>query len=222
MGRQSFGIDPETIKSICLQIRDVKELGIEMGIVVGGGNIYRGLRAEKQGIKRVTGDYMGMIATIFNSLALQNILESNGVETRVQSALHVEKVTEPYINRKAIKHLEKGRVVIFAAGTGGPFFTTDTAAALRAIETSSNVLLKATRVNGVYDKDPERYSDAKFYSKITYRDFLEKGLKVMDATAITLCSENNLPVIVFNIRGKNNLKKIVLGEDIGTMIREVI
>jgi len=163
-----------------------------------------------------------MIATIFNSLALQNILESNGVETRVQSALHVEKVTEPYINRKAIKHLEKGRVVIFAAGTGGPFFTTDTAAALRAIETSSNVLLKATRVNGVYDKDPERYSDAKFYSKITYRDFLEKGLKVMDATAITLCSENNLPVIVFNIRGKNNLKKIVLGEDIGTMIREVI
>jgi len=222
MGRQSFGIDPETIKSICLQIRDVKELGIEMGIVVGGGNIYRGLRAERQGIKRVTGDYMGMIATIFNSLALQNILESNGVETRVQSALHVEKVTEPYINRKAIKHLEKGRVVIFAAGTGGPFFTTDTAAALRAIETSSNVLLKATRVNGVYDKDPERYSDAKFYSKITYRDFLEKGLKVMDATAITLCSENNLPVIVFNIRGKNNLKKIVLGEDIGTMIREVI
>lgn len=222
MGRQSFGIDPETIRFICLQIKDVKELGVEIGIVVGGGNIYRGLRAEKQGIKRVTGDYMGMIATIFNSLALQNILEANGIDTRVQSALHVEKVTEPYINRKAIKHLEKGRVVIFAAGTGGPFFTTDTAAALRAIETSSNVLLKATRVDGVYDKDPERYDDAKFYSKITYKEFLEKGLKVMDATAITLCSENNLPVVVFNIKGKNNLKKIVLGEDIGTMIREVI
>ncbi|MCX8109771.1 MAG: UMP kinase [Syntrophorhabdaceae bacterium] len=222
MGRQSFGIDPETIRTICLQIKEVKELGIEIGIVVGGGNIYRGLRAEKQGIKRMTGDYMGMIATVFNSLALQNVLESNGIETRVQSALHVEKVTEPYINRKAIKHLEKGRVVIFAGGTGVPFFTTDTTAALRAIETSSNVLLKATRVNGVYDKDPERYGDAKFYSKITYREFLEMGLKVMDATAIMLCSENHIPVVVFNIKGKNNLKKIILGEDVGTMIREVI
>jgi len=222
MGRQSFGIDPVTIKTISMQIKEVKELGVEIGIVIGGGNIYRGLRAEKQGIKRVTGDYMGMIATIFNSLALQNILEANGIDSRVLSALHLEKVTEPYINRRAINHLEKGRVVIFAAGTGGPFFTTDTAAALRAVETSSNVLLKATKVDGVYDKDPEKHSDARFYSEITYREFLEKNLKVMDATAITLCRENNLPVIVFNIKKKNNLKKIVLGETIGTIIREVI
>ncbi len=222
MGRQDFGIDPETVKNICTQIKEVKELGVEMGIVIGGGNIYRGLRAEKQGIKRITGDYMGMIATIFNSLALQNILEANDIAARVQSALHLEKVTEPYVNKRAIKHLEKGRVVIFAAGTGNPYFTTDTAAALRAIETSSNVLLKATRVEGVYDKDPEKHSDVRFYSAISYQEFLEKNLRVMDATAITLCRENNLPVIVFNINKKDNLKKIVLGEAIGTIIREVI
>lgn len=222
MGRLSYGIDPETVKDICLQIKEIKELGIEIGLVVGGGNIYRGIRAEKQGINRVTGDYMGMIATIFNSLTLQNMLENHGIPTRVQSALYVEKVTEPYINRKAIKHLEKGRIVIFAAGTGNPYFTTDTAAALRAIETSAEVLLKATKVDGVYNKDPEIHKNAKFYHEVTYNEVLYKDLKVMDATAIALCRANKLPIIVFNIRNKNNLKRLVLGESIGTIIREVL
>lgn len=222
MGRLSYGIDPETIKTICKQIKEIKDLGVEIGIVVGGGNIYRGLRSEAQGISRITGDYMGMLATVFNSIALQNILEHLGVETRVLSALYIDKITEPYSIRKALNHLEKGRIVIFASGTGNPFFTTDTTAALRAIEISSNVLLKATKVDGIYDKDPVLYPDAKFYKIITYREYLEKNLKAMDATAITLCMENKMPVIVFNIKGKNNLKKIIQGEDVGTTIREVL
>ncbi|MCX7966269.1 MAG: UMP kinase [Syntrophorhabdaceae bacterium] len=222
MGRFSFGIDPETIKGICAQIKEIKELGVEIGIVVGGGNIYRGLRAEAQGINRVTGDYMGMLATVFNSIALQNILENSGIETRVLSALYIDKITESYSVRKAKDYLERGMIVIFASGTGNPYFTTDTTAALRGIETSCNVLLKATKVDGIYDKDPVGNPDAKFYKKITYKEYLEKNLKVMDATAITLCMENRLPVIVFNIKGKNNLKRIILGEDVGTTIREVI
>jgi len=222
MGRFGYGIDPETIKTICRQIKDIKELDVEIGIVVGGGNIYRGLRAEAQGINRITGDYMGMLATVFNSIAIQNILENSGIETRVLSALYIEKIAEPYSIKRALYHLEKGRIVIFASGTGNPFFTTDTTAALRAIETSCNVLLKATKVDGIYDKDPVLYPDARFYKSITYKEYLEKNLKVMDATAITLCRENRLPVVVFNIKEKNNLKKIVLGEDVGTTIREVL
>lgn len=222
MGKFGYGIDPETIRTICKQIKEIKELGVEIGIVVGGGNIYRGLRAEAQGINRITGDYMGMLATVFNSIALQNILENLGIETRVLSALYIEKITEPYSIRSAVYNLEKGRVVIFASGTGNPFFTTDTTAALRAIETSSNVLLKATKVDGIYDKDPVLHPEAMFYKIITYREYLEKNLKAMDATAITLCMEHKLPVIVFNIKDKNNLRKIVLGEDVGTKIREVI
>lgn len=222
MGRLSYGIDPETLKAFCRQVKEIKDLGVEIGIVVGGGNIYRGLRSEAQGISRITGDYMGMLATVFNSIALQNVLENSGVETRVLSALYIEKITEPYTIKKAVYHLEKGRIVVFASGTGNPFFTTDTTAALRAIETSCNVLLKATKVDGIYDKDPVLYPDARFYKKITYSEYLEKHLKVMDATAITLCMENKMPVIVFNIKGKNNLKKIVQGEDVGTTIREVL
>jgi uridylate kinase len=219
MGKEGYGIDPDTVSDVASQIKDVKELGIELAIVVGGGNIYRGIRAEKQGIDRVTGDYMGMIATVMNALTLQDTLEKLGLPSRVQTALQIEKVAEPYIRRKALEHLEKGRIVIFACGTGNPYFTTDTAAALRAMEIEADVIFKATRVEGVYDKDPEMYKDATFFQEISYIDVLKKGLKVMDATAISLCMENNLPIVVFNIRGKDNMKRVVLGEHIGTIVR---
>ncbi|MCX5799335.1 MAG: UMP kinase [Proteobacteria bacterium] len=219
MGKEGYGIDPDTVSDVVSQIKDVKELGVELAIVVGGGNIYRGIRAEKQGIDRVTGDYMGMIATVMNALTLQDTLEKLGLPSRVQTALQIEKVAEPYIRRKALEHLEKGRIVIFACGTGNPYFTTDTAAALRAMEIEADVIFKATRVEGVYDKDPEMYKDATFFQEISYIDVLDKGLKVMDATAISLCMENNLPIVVFNIRGKDNMKRVVLGEHIGTIVR---
>ncbi len=219
MGKEGYGIDPDTVSDVASQIKDVKELGVELAIVVGGGNIYRGIRAEKQGIDRVTGDYMGMIATVMNALTLQDTLEKLGLPSRVQTALQIEKVAEPYIRRKALEHLEKGRIVIFACGTGNPYFTTDTAAALRAMEIEADVIFKATRVEGVYDKDPEMYKDATFFQEISYIDVLNKGLKVMDATAISLCMENNLPIVVFNIRGKDNMKRVVLGEHIGTIVR---
>lgn len=219
MGKEGYGIDPDTVSDVASQIKDVKELGIELAIVVGGGNIYRGIRAEKKGIDRVTGDYMGMIATVMNALTLQDTLEKLGLPSRVQTALQIEKVAEPYIRRKALEHLEKGRIVIFACGTGNPYFTTDTAAALRAMEIEADVIFKATRVEGVYDKDPEMYKDATFFQEISYIDVLNKGLKVMDATAISLCMENNLPIVVFNIRGKDNMKRVVLGEHIGTIVR---
>jgi uridylate kinase len=222
MGKQGFGIDPDTIGGISAQIRDVAALGIEMAIVIGGGNIYRGIKAEKQGIDRVTGDYMGMIATLMNSLALQEALEKLNVSTRVQTALEMKAVAETYIRRKALAHLEEDRIVIFACGTGNPYFTTDTAAALRALEIKAQVILKATRVDGVYDKDPEVHADALFFKEITYADVLSKGLKVMDATAITICRENNLPIIVFNIKGEGNIKKAVLGEQIGTLVKGVL
>lgn len=222
MGRQGFGIDPDIISNISTQIRDVAELGIETAIVIGGGNIYRGMKAEKQGIDRVTGDYMGMIATLVNALALQEALEKLNLLTRVQSAIEMKAVAETYIRRKALTHLEKGRVVIFACGTGNPYFTTDTAAALRALEIEAQVILKATRVDGVYDKDPEVHTDAQFFKEITYADVLNKGLKVMDATAITICMENNLPIIVFNIKGDGNMKKVVLGEKVGTLVKGVL
>ncbi len=221
MGKEGFGIDPEIIREIAAQIKEIKELGIEIAIVIGGGNIFRGMKAEKQGINRVTGDYMGMLATLMNALTIQDALEKLGVPARVQSALNIEKMSEPFLKRKAVKHLEKGRAVIFACGTGNPFFTTDTAAALRALEIDADVLLKATRVDGVYDKDPEVYDDAIFFPEISYMDVLKGGLKVMDGTAVSLCMGNDLPIIVFNINGKDNMKRVVLGEHVGTIVKGV-
>ena len=218
MGKEGYGIDPETMRDIAGQVKGVKETGVDIAVVIGGGNIYRGMRAEKQGIDRVTGDYMGMIATLMNALALQDNLENMGVPARVQTALHAGAIAEPYIRRRAIRHLEKGRVVLFAGGTGNPFFTTDTAAALRAVEIGAEVLLKATRVNGVYDKDPELHEDAVFFPEITYMEVLERRLSVMDATAISLCMQSCLPIIVFNLRDIRNMGRAVLGEPVGTMI----
>jgi len=218
MGKEGYGIDPETMRDIAGQVKGVKETGVDIAVVIGGGNIYRGMRAEKQGIDRVTGDYMGMIATLMNALALQDNLENMGVPTRVQTALHAAAIAEPYIRRRAIRHMEKGRVVLFAGGTGNPFFTTDTAAALRAVEIGAEVLLKATRVNGVYDKDPELHEDAVFFPEITYMEVLERRLSVMDATAISLCMQSCLPIIVFNLRDIRNMGRAVLGEPVGTMI----
>jgi uridylate kinase len=219
MGEAGHGVDPTTAAEVCAEVASVRELGVEVAIVVGGGNVFRGAQGEQQGIARVTGDYIGMVATLVNALILQSILEGMGIATRVQSALHIEKVAEPFIRRKAIRHLEKGRVVIFAGGTGNPYFTTDTAAAIRALEIGAGVFLKATKVDGVYDRDPVLHHDATFFSEISYDDVLHKGLKVMDATAVALCMENDLPVIVFNMRGKGNLTKIVQGASLGTIVR---
>jgi uridylate kinase len=218
-GKEGYGIDPETMEEIALQVKDVKEAGVDIAIVLGGGNIYRGMRAGQQGIDRATGDYMGMIATVMNCLAMQDNLERLGLSTRVQTAIPMAAIAEPYIRRRAIRHMEKGRIVIFAGGTGNPFFTTDTAAALRAMEVGAEVILKGTRVDGVYDKDPELHKNATFIPEITYIEVLERELKVMDATAITLCRENRLPIIVFNVKDKGNMKKAVLGETVGTIVR---
>jgi uridylate kinase len=219
MGNEGYGIDPEVMKHIALQVREVKDLGVSVAIVVGGGNIYRGIRAEEQGLDRATGDYMGMLATVMNAVALQDCLETLGLDTRVQTAIQIAQVAEPYIRRRAIRHLEKGRTVIFAGGTGNPYFTTDTTAALRAMEIGAEVILKATRVDGVYDKDPERFPDAIFFPEITYLEVLNRNLRVMDATAISLCMENKLPIVVFNLKEKGNMTKAVLGERIGTLVR---
>jgi uridylate kinase len=218
MGKEGYGIDPDIMKAIADQVKTVKDLGVDIAVVIGAGNIYRGIRASKQGIDRATGDYMGMIATVMNCLALQDCLEKLGVSTRVQTAIQMEGVAEPYIRRRAIYHLEKGRVVIFAGGTGNPFFTTDTAAALRAMEIGAEVIFKATRVDGVYDKDPEKHGDAVFFREITYSEVLSRDLKVMDATAIALCRENNMPIIVFNMNKEDNIKRAVLGEPVGTIV----
>lgn len=218
MGNKSFGIDSDIVEKIADEIFTVVKLGVETGIVVGGGNIYRGLSAQKQGIDRVTGDQMGMLATVINSLAIQNALEKRKIYTRVQSAIKMDEIAEPFILRKALRHLEKKRVVIFSSGTGSPYFTTDTAAALRAIEIKADVIIKGTRVDGVYDSDPEKNTKAKMFKKLTYLDVLEKDLRVMDLTAITLCQENKLPIKVFNMNVKDNLKKLVTGENIGTLI----
>ena len=220
MGDQDFGISSEVITSYARQIKEIVDLGVEVSIVIGGGNIFRGLSGTDQGIDRVTGDHMGMLATMINSLALQNAIERLGVPTRVLSAIEMQKIAEPYIKRRAIRHLEKGRVVIFGAGIGDPYFTTDTAAALRAIEVGAEVVAKATKVDGIYDKDPVKYPDAKRYSRIKYIDVLKDGLKVMDATAISLCMENNLPIVVFNSLIDGNIKKLLMGEDIGTTVEE--
>ncbi len=219
MGSESYGIDTETVRDVASQIWSLKDLGIEIGVVVGGGNIYRGLKAEKQGVDRVTGDHMGMLATVINALVLQDALEKLEIPVRVQTALDMERIAEPYVRRTAIEYLQNGTVVIFAGGTGNPFFTTDTAAALRALEIRADAIFKATKVDGVYDKDPETFSDAVFIPDISYIDVLSRQLKVMDLTAISLCMENNLPIVVFNLRGKDNMKRVALGERVGTTVR---
>ncbi len=218
MGDQEFGISSDVIASYAKQIKEIVDLEVEISIVIGGGNIFRGLSGAAQGVDRVTADHMGMLATVINSLALQNSIEKLGVPTRVQTAIEMPKVAEPFIKRRAQRHLEKGRVVIFGAGTGNPYFTTDTAAALRAIEMETDVVIKATKVDGIYDKDPVKYPDAKKYETVTYNEVLAKDLKVMDATAISLCRENKLPIIVFNSLIEGNLKKVVMGEHIGTTV----
>jgi len=219
MGSDGYGIDPATVQDVCLQIKKIRDLDVQIGLVVGGGNIFRGMKAEKQGMERTTADYMGMVATLLNALTLQERLEKIGIPTGIQSALTIEKVAEPYERRVAIQHLTEGRVLIFACGTGNPYFTTDTAAALRAVEIGADALLKATKVDGIYDSDPIINKNARFFSTISYIDVINQGLGVMDLTAITLCMENNLPIIVFNLFGKDNMKKIVQGKRIGTLVR---
>ena len=218
MGDQSFGISPDVIRYVAEEIRSAFDLGVQIAIVVGGGNIFRGVAAASYGIDRVSADRMGMLATVINSLALQDVLEENGIMTRVQSAISMHEVAEPFIIRKAIRHLEKGRVVIFAAGTGNPYFTTDTAAVLRAQEIRADILLKATKVDGLYDSDPVVDKDAKFIKKIKYMEVIEQQLHVMDMTAISLAMDNNLPLVVFNLTNKGNIKRVICGEEIGTQI----
>jgi uridylate kinase len=217
-GEKDFGIDPKILTFFAQEIKTVHQLGVQVGIVIGGGNIYRGLNSEENGIDRVTGDQMGMLATIINSLAFQNTLENNGMYTRLMTAISVEAIAEPYIRRRAIRHLEKGRVVIFGAGTGHPYFSTDTAASLRAVEIEADAIMKGTRVDGVFDSDPEKNPDAFKFDEISYLDVLQKNLRVMDLTAISLCKENNLPIIVFNMDKPGNLLKICTGQNIGTSV----
>jgi uridylate kinase len=218
MGEQQYGIDPHRLDQYSQEIRRVKDLGIELAIVIGGGNIFRGVQAVKSGIDRVQGDYMGMLATVINSMALQSALEKSGMYTRLMSGIKIDQVCEQFIRRRAIRHLEKGRIVIFGAGTGNPYFTTDSAASLRAIEIEADVVLKGTRVDGIYTADPEKDPKAKKFSNITYQDVLNHGLSVMDMTAFTLCQENNLPIIVFDMNKPGNLQKIVSGETVGTLV----
>ena len=218
-GDLGYGIDPAVIKGIASEIRDVIELGVEVALVIGGGNIFRGLAASSQGMDRASADYMGMLATVMNSLAMQDALEKEGVITRVQSAIEMQEVAEPYIRRRAVRHLEKGRVVIFGAGTGNPYFTTDTAASLRAMEINADVILKATKVDGVYTADPKLDKDAIKIPELTYLEVLRKGLQVMDATATSLCMDNNLPIVVFDLTERGNIRKVVLGEAIGTIVK---
>ena len=213
-----FGIDVEAIKNLAKEVLDGKNLGVEMAIVIGGGNIFRGATASKLGMERVTGDYMGMLATIINALALQHALEDVGVQTRVQTAIEIPQVAETYIRRRAIRHLEKGRVVIFAAGTGNPYFTTDTAASLRAVEIGADVIFKATKVDGIYSADPMEDDSAVKFSQLSYLEILKKGLQVMDSTSVSLCMDNKLPMIIFNVREKSSIKKVLMGEKIGTLV----
>jgi len=219
-GAQKFGIDPKSMESAAQEIKQVHDHGVQIGIIIGGGNIFRGLKVESLGMQRITGDYMGMLATVINSIALQDVLESKGVPTRVCSAINIDQMVEPFIRRRALRHLEKGRIVIFSAGTGSPNFTTDTAASLRAIEMEADVILKGTDVKGVYDSDPRKNSNAFMYDELTYLDVVKKGLRVMDPTAITLSMDNQLPIIIFNFSVYGNLLKIVKGEKIGTIVRD--
>ena len=218
LGNNAFGIDVHVIDVIAQEIREVAELGVQVAIVVGGGNIFRGMEISSKGINRTSGDYMGMLATVMNSVALQNFLVNNGVPTRVQSAIEMREVAEPFIIGRAVRHLEKGRVVIFAAGTGNPYFTTDTAASLRALEIQADVMLKATKVDGVYDKDPVTNKDAVLYDAINYTEVLTENLKVMDSTAISMCRDNNLPVVVFNLEKRGNIRGVICGKSIGTIV----
>jgi uridylate kinase len=218
MGDQGFGIDPLVVQRIANEIKDVHSLGVQVAIVIGGGNIFRGLKASEEGFDRVTGDHMGMLATVINALAIQDALEKMDVFTRVLSAIEMKQVCEMYIRRRAVRHLEKNRVVIFAAGTGNPYFSTDTTAALRAMEIKAEVILKATKVEGIFDADPVKVSTAKMYAKISYMDVLTQGLRVMDSTAISLCKDNNVPIIVFNIKTKGNIRRVIEGEKIGSLV----
>jgi uridylate kinase len=217
-GDQGFGIDTQILKSLAGEIRAVHEAGVQIGIVVGGGNIFRGIKGTTEGMDRASADYMGMLATMLNCLALQDALENEGVHTRVQSAIEMRELAEPYIRRRAVRHLEKNRVVIFGAGTGNPYFTTDTTAALRAMETGAEVVLKATKVDGIYDADPKKNPQAKRFETLNYIDVLNRGLQVMDSTAISLCMDNRLPIIVFDLNAKDSLKRVVSGEAIGTLV----
>jgi uridylate kinase len=218
MGDKQFGIDHNRLSQYAEEIKEIAEKGVQIGIVIGGGNIFRGIQAEQGGIDRVQGDYMGMLATVINSMALQSALERIGIQTRLQSAISMDQICEPYIKRRAIRHLEKGRVVIFGAGTGNPYFTTDTAASLRAIEIEADVILKGTRVDGIYTADPEKDKNATRYETISFNEVYEKGLNVMDLTAFTLCNENKLPIIVFDMNKPGNLNKVVTGASVGTLV----
>lgn len=217
-GASGYGIDPEVLSVVASEVQELVELGVETAVVIGGGNIFRGLKASAAGMDRASADYMGMLATVMNAIALQDALERRGVYTRVLSAIEMKEVAEPYIRRRATRHLEKGRVVIFAAGTGNPFFTTDTAAALRAMEVNAQVLLKATRVDGVYDRDPLKHADAVRYTRLDYLEVLSRDLDVMDSTAISLCKDNDLPIVVFDMLRRGNVRRVVCGEPLGTVV----
>lgn len=217
-GNAGYGIDPHVVDSIALQLKEIKNMGVELAVVIGGGNIFRGLEASARGMDRSTADYMGMLATVINGMALQDALERKGAFTRVQTAIAMEALAEPYIRRRAIRHLEKGRIVILAGGTGNPYFTTDTTAALRAIELGAEVILKATKVDGIYSADPKKNKTAKRFNKLRYIEVLKKGLKVMDATAISLCMDNDLPIVVFDLMKHGNIRRVVTGENIGTIV----
>ena len=218
MGEASYGIDPAVATKIAQEIREIQEMGVQTAIVIGGGNIFRGVAASAQGMDRATADYMGMLATVINALALQDALEHRGVVTRVVTAIEMRAVAEPFIRRRAIRHLEKGRVVVFGAGTGNPYFSTDTAAALRAMEIKADVIMKATKVDGIYDADPMVHPNATRFDRISYQQVLEQGLKVMDATAISLCMDNRLPIVVFNLKTSGNIKRAVAGEPVGSVV----
>ena len=218
-GNAQYGIDPETVSTICEEIAHVHAMGLELALVIGGGNIFRGMAASAKGMNRAPADYMGMLATVLNAVAVQDALEKLGIQTRVMTAIDMKEVAEPYIRRRAIRHLEKGRVVICAAGTGIPYFTTDTAAVLRAMELKCEAILKATRVNGVYDKDPEKHDDAVMYTRLSYLDVLQQRLKVMDSAAISLCMDNNMPIGVFNLFVPGNIQRVVRGEEVGTIVQ---
>ena len=217
-GDEGYGISPPVLESIASQIKDVVNLGVELGIVIGGGNIFRGVAASAQGMDRASADYMGMLATVINSMALQDALEAQGLETRVLTAIEMQAIAEPYIRRRALRHMEQKRVVIFGAGTGNPYFTTDTAASLRAMEIHAEAILKATKVDGIYDSDPMKNPDAKKFDELTYLEVLQRDLHVMDSTAISLCRDNNLPIVVFNLHEKGNIRRAVMGEKIGTVV----
>jgi uridylate kinase len=220
MGDQGYGVDPNTLGQIADEVIDVHNLGVEVALVIGGGNIFRGVAGASTGMDRAHADYMGMLATLINALAMQDALEARGSKTRVLSAIEVQRVAEPYIRRRAIRHLEKGRLVIFASGTGNPFFTTDTAASLRAMEIGADIVMKATKVDGVYDKDPHKHKDARMFRRLSYLDVLNRNLAVMDSTAISLCRDNRLPILVFNMTKPGNIRRVVLGEPLGTMVLE--